>query len=350
MKLSVVILSWNGLKVITDCLTSLYATTHSTEFEVIVCDNGSTDGSIQFIRENFPQVLVIENGRNLGFAKGNNAGIRASRGEYVLILNPDTIIHDGALDRLIAFADKHPEAGAFGCRVLNADGTFQGSIWPFHTPRSEWCWALHIDFLAYFSDWFHPGKYVGWKGDAERTVGWLAGCFTLVRGELLRRLGGFDERFFYYYEDADLCRRIWDAGHSILYTPDVSITHLGGQGTSQKVPPVVLAIYREETRYLYFYKYFGMRGVRSARRAILVGLFLRGLAGALIYTLRPNEIAKENQKLLRTLFKWNCRVDPVRLAQKGEEPEQHIKPKPPVIHSTRDREKEDASWEIPADL
>src|SRR3984893_3194003 len=163
MKLSIVIICWNDLRVIRDCLRSIYEGTHATDFEVIVSDNGSVDDSIEFIRKRYSEARIVENQQNLGFAKGNNAGIRASRGEYVLILNPDTIIHDGALDRLIAFADKHPEAGAFGCRVLNADGTFQGSIWPFHTPRSEWCWALHIDFLAYFSDWFHPGKYVGWK-------------------------------------------------------------------------------------------------------------------------------------------------------------------------------------------
>lgn len=326
MKLSIVILCWNDLKVITDCLTSIYAGTHSIEFEVIVSDNGSTDGSIQFIRENLPEVRLIENGRNLRFSKGNNAGIRASQGEYVLILNPDTIIHDGALDQLIAFADKHPEAGAFGCRVLNADGTYQGCIWPFPTPRSQWCWALQLHPLARFSDWFHPGRYIGWKGDTERTVGWPAGCFTLVRGELLKRLGGFDEQFFYYYEDTDLCRRIWDAGYPILYTPDVSITHLGGQSTNKRFPPVGFAIDSEVTRYLYFYKYYGVRGVRSCRRSTLVGLLLRRLVGGLIQIVKPSEIGKKQQALFRQLFQWNCRVDPIRLVKKGEEPELDIKP------------------------
>ena len=97
MKLSVVILCWNDLKVISDCLASIFAQTHSTEFEVIVSDNGSTDGSIEFIRKEFPRVRLIENGRNLRFAKGNNVGIQASQGEYVLILNPDTLIHDGEM-------------------------------------------------------------------------------------------------------------------------------------------------------------------------------------------------------------------------------------------------------------
>src|SRR5437660_1802304 len=130
MKLSIVILCWNDLKVISDCLQSIYASTHRTEFEVIVSDNGSTDGSAAHIRREFPGVKVIENGINLRFAKGNNVGIRASRGEYVLILNPDTIIHDGALDGMAQYADQHPEAGAFGCRVQFPDGTYQPVVRP----------------------------------------------------------------------------------------------------------------------------------------------------------------------------------------------------------------------------
>ena len=108
MKLSIVILCWNDLKVIQDCLESIFATTHQTDFEVIVSDNGSADLSVTLIRENYPLVRIVENGANLGFAKGNNVGIQASQGEYVLILNPDTIIHDGALDRWIQFAERHP--------------------------------------------------------------------------------------------------------------------------------------------------------------------------------------------------------------------------------------------------
>jgi len=322
MKLSVVILCWNDLKVITDCLTSIYATTKSIDFEVIVSDNGSTDGSIEFIRTNFPQVRLLENGRNLRFAKGNNVGIEASRGEYVLILNPDTIMHDGALDKLIAFADKHPEAGGFGCRVLNADGkTYQGCIWPLPTLRTEWVSALGLGALGYLSEAFNPGWYLRWKGETERAVGYPAGCCLLVRGELLKRLGGFDEKFFYYFEETDLCHRIWDAGFSVLYTPEASITHLGGQSTHKKFPPIGFLIDRQITRYLYFYKYFGPNGARSARKSMLAGLALRRAAAWVCHIVRPSQASRENLESLRILSDWNYRVDPVRLAEKGEEPE-----------------------------
>src|SRR5260370_16589098 len=119
MKLSIIILCWNDLRVISNCLRSIYASTHSTEVEVIVSDNGSTDGTVEFIGKNFPQVHIIENGTNLRFAKANNVGIRASQGEYILILNPDTIIHDATLDKLVVFADGHPPPRTLAYHVLH---------------------------------------------------------------------------------------------------------------------------------------------------------------------------------------------------------------------------------------
>src|ERR1035437_8428332 len=133
MKLSIVIICWNDWKVIKDCLRSIVEGTHQIQYERIVSDNGSRDGSVDKIALQFPTVRLVENRANLGFAKGNNAGIREARGEYVLILNPDTIVHDGSLDRWIKFAENHPEAGAFGCHVQNLDGSYQRSARPFPT-------------------------------------------------------------------------------------------------------------------------------------------------------------------------------------------------------------------------
>jgi GT2 family glycosyltransferase len=331
VKLSVVILCWNDKKVITDCLRSIYANTHAIDFEVIVSDNGSTDGCPEFIRSEFPQVRLIENGANLRFAKGNNVAIQVANGEYILILNPDTIIHDGALDGFVAYADKHPEAGAFGCRVLNADGTYQGCIWPFPTLRSEWIRALGLKWLGYVSEWFQYGAYIKWKGETERTIGWPAGCCILARGDLLKRLGGFDEQFFYCYEDTDLCKRIWDAGYPILYTPSVSITHLVGQSTNKKFKPIGFAIDLQVTRYLYFYKYYGARGARSARRSSLATLLIRVTFDGFLQMVAPTEERKAKQELNRALLEWNYRADPVKLVEKGEEPELSVKPMDRVV-------------------
>ena len=321
MKLSIVILCWNDLGVIADCLKSIFAGTHATEFEVIVSDNGSTDGSIEFIRKNYPQVHLIANGRNLRFAKANNVGIRASRGQYVLILNPDTIIHDGALDKIVKFADEHPEAGAVGCRVLNADGTYQESAWPLPTMRSELIAGLGLKPLGYISDWFHPGLYVKWKGETQRAVGWLMGCFILLRADVLKHLGGFDEQFFYHCEDKDLCRRVGEAGYSVLYTPECAITHLGGKSTKGRFPALTFALDSQVTHYLYYYKYDGKRGVRSRRRVALISLAVRRLGYGLLQLLKPTELRKRRLELFRALFTWNYRVDPLRLVQTGEEPD-----------------------------
>jgi GT2 family glycosyltransferase len=326
MKLSIVILCWNDLNVIGDCLQSIYAGTHAIDFEVIISDNGSTDGSIEFVRTKFPQVRLLENGVNLRFAKGNNVGIRASLGEYILILNPDTIIHDGSLDRMVEYAGRHPEAGAFGCKVLNVDGSYQGCARPPYTLRSEWFAALYLGWLARFSEFFHPGVYVGWNGDTERTVGWLAGCFILFRADLLKQLGGFDEQFFYYYEDTDLCRRVWESGHPIRYTPDFAITHLKGQSTTNRFAPGTFALDAEITRYLYYYKYYGAKGARSCRRSSLAGLVLRRLGYGLKQVLKPSEALSKRQELYRTLFEWNYRVDPIGLVERGEEPNVGSKP------------------------
>jgi GT2 family glycosyltransferase len=321
MKLSIIILCWNDLKVFANCLQSIYAMTHKTEFEVIVSDNGSSDGSVEFIRKNYPQVRVIENGRNLRFAKANNVGIRASRGEYVLILNPDTIVHESTLDTMVRFADEHPESGAVGCKVLNSDGSSQESARPLQTIRSEWISALYLKQLGRVSDWFHPGSYVGWGGDTQRAVGWLTGCFILVRGDLLRRIGGFDEQFFYYYEDMDLCRRIWTSGYSIIYTPDVAITHLGGHSTKKRFPALTFALDSQITRYLYFYKYYGRHGVRHSRRSAIVGLSLRWLGYSLLQFAKPVEHLNDRLSVLRGLLKWNYRINPIRLIENGEEPD-----------------------------
>lgn len=319
MQLSIVILCWNDLKVIGDCLRTIYAGTHTTNFEVIVSDNGSTDGSVEFIRSNFPQVRVLENGRNLRFSKGNNVGIRECTGDLILILNPDTLIHDGALDRFVEFADQHPEAGAFGCRALWPDGSYQGGAWRFPTIWRLWMQALYLWPLGYFSDVFAADKYLGWRGDTEREIDWMAGFCLLVRAKLLKSLGGFDERFYYYCEDLDLCHRIRKAGYKILYTPNAVITHLMGMSSAKRFPvPFELDKYRN--RYRYYYKYYGRVGVRRYRRVALASLHVRQVGYGLLRMVRPTEELKKQLELYGISAAWHKYVNPVRLVENGEEP------------------------------
>ena len=315
MKLSVVIICWNDLRVIRDCLRSIHDGTHATDFEVIISDNGSVDDSIEFVHNHYPHVRIVENQQNLGFACGNNAGIRASRGEYVLILNPDTIIHDGALDRLVQFADHHPEAGAFGCRVLSPDGTYQVSARLFPTVWRYWVAALG---LAKLSPFFTYEEYRGWQGDTERSIDWQSGCCVMFRGDLLKSLGGFDEQFFYHCEEVDLCRRVRDTGRPILFTPEAVITHLGGQSVSRF--PIRFEIEKHRSRYRYFYKHFGVRAARRFRRLAIARIRLRQFGYGLLNLLKPQEVIQRRLDMYREVLRWNKALDPVDFVERGEEP------------------------------
>lgn len=319
VKLSIVIICWNDLRVIGNCLRSIFEGTHAIDFEVIVSDNGSTDGSVDFIRQKYPAVRVLENRANLGFAKGNNAGIRASRGEYVLILNPDTIIHNGALDKLVAFADRHTQAGAFGCRVLNPDGSYQVSARLFPTVWRYWVNALYLKKLRRLSSFFAYEEYEGWKGDSERDVDWQSGCCVMFRRELLEKLGGFDEQFFYHFEEVDLCRRVWNAGAPIRFTPEAVITHLGGQSVSRF--PIRFEIEKHRSRYRYFYKHFGPSAANQCRHLSIARIRVRQIGYGILAMFRPTPQIRERLKMYDAVVRWNKALDPARFVEKGEEPE-----------------------------
>lgn len=330
VKLSVVIICWNDWKVIENCLRSIFEGTRKIEYEVIVADNGSSDGSVERIRKGFPKVLVVENGANLGFAKGNNAGIRKASGEYVLVLNPDTIVHGGSLDRWTEFADRHPEAGAFGCRVLNPGGTYQESARPFPTIVRDLIGALYLRPLGLLGPSFTSDAYFGWKGNTEREIDWQSGCCVMFRGALLKELGGFDERFFYHFEEVDLCNRVWSAGYRIRFTPSVTITHLGGQSVGRF--PVRFALETNRNLYRYFHKYFGTHGVRQCRRVKLLNLRLRKIKCMLWNLLAPSEALKDRIETYRVAIQWNKSIDPVRFVEHGIEPQ--IEKHPPSLQAS----------------
>lgn len=328
MKLSIIIICWNDLKVIVDCLRSIILYPQSFDYEVIVSDNGSTDGSVNVIRGEFPQVRIVENGANLGFARGNNAGIAAATGEYILILNPDTIIHDGAIESLIRFAEMHNEAGAFGCKVLNSDGSFQNPARPLPTVRSSLIAALYLSFLGRFAEVIKGNVYVGWDGNSEREVGFQSGCCILFRGNMLRDLNGFDPRFFYHFEEADLCKRVWDSGFCILYTPSAVITHLGGQSVGRF--PIRFALETCRSRYRYFYKHFGAKGTCRIRFVWLLHVGARYIGYSLAGVFKMDESLKNRLAMYRVVWSWNWKLDAVQFAKTGVEPNLGYEPLAPA--------------------
>jgi GT2 family glycosyltransferase len=192
-----------------------------------VLDNASSDGSAQAIRERFPQVKLIASAENLGFGGGNNLAGEGARGRRILLLNPDTVVLDHAVDRLCAFADAHLDRGMWGGRTVFADGSLNpASCWGKATLWSLFCMATGLRALK-DSPLFNPEGYGGWRRDSMREVDIVAGCFLLIDTDLWRRLRGFDPAFFMYAEEADLCLRAHRLGARPTITPEATIIHHG---------------------------------------------------------------------------------------------------------------------------
>jgi GT2 family glycosyltransferase len=234
LDVSIIIVSWNTVGILRDCLRSVYAQTRGIAFEVIVIDNASSDGSPGMVRREFPQAVLIANSDNRGFAAANNQGIDKAAGRYVLLLNPDTIVLDGAIGKSVAFADSRSEAGIVGCRVLNADRTLQRSCFMFPSPLNLFLLATYLDRLFPRSRFFGRDRMTWWDAAESRTVDVVCGCFMLVRREALDRVGKLDESYFIYGEETDWCYRFQKAGWQVVFTPDAQIVHLGG-GSSERV-------------------------------------------------------------------------------------------------------------------
>jgi GT2 family glycosyltransferase len=235
MDVSIIVVAWNVRGLLRDCLDSVYAQTTGIEFEVIYVDNGSSDGSVEMVRSDFPNVRIIENPDNRGFIKANNQAIEIARGRYVLLLNSDTVVLDNAIAKSVRFADQHADAAVVGCRVLNPDRSLQGSCFRFYSTLNMLFDALFLSRAFPRSRLFGRKLYSGWQYDSVRQVDVVIGCFSLVRMEAVRRVGVMDETFFVYGDDIDWCYRFAKAGWKVLFTPDAEIIHYGGQ-TTRKAP------------------------------------------------------------------------------------------------------------------
>jgi GT2 family glycosyltransferase len=230
MDLSVLIVSYNTRELTLACLSSLYAKTAGLRFEVIVVDNASEDGSADAIAERFPRVTLLRLSQNIGFARANNLAARHAIGDRLLLLNSDTVILDDALTRMVAFARAHPDAGIVGGRTLYGDGSLNAtSCFGQPTVWSAVCTATGLSRLFHRSRWLNPEALGDWPRDTVRQVGVVTGCFLLIDRPLWDELGGFDERFFMYSEDTDLCLRATRLGRPCMHNPDATIVHYGGK-------------------------------------------------------------------------------------------------------------------------
>ncbi|MGI6273890.1 MAG: glycosyltransferase family 2 protein [Anaerohalosphaeraceae bacterium] len=233
MKLSIIIVSWNVKRDLLRCLSALCKNPCSQHSEQIVIDNNSSDGTVDAVRERFPEVTVIANAENVGFAAANNQGMDRAQGQYVLLLNPDTVVHPLALDRLIAFLDANPDVGACGPKILNEDGSPQGSVRRFPTFRGVLYAHTVCRMLGLFRRWHRRWMMRDFTFDRQADVDQIMGAAMMVRRTVIDEVGGLDADFFMYFEEVDWCYRIKQAGWRIVFVPDAVITHFGGRSSAQ---------------------------------------------------------------------------------------------------------------------
>ena len=211
---------------------------------------------------------------------------------------------------------------------MNADGSFHTPAQFFPTIRRYWLTAFRLQGLGRYFSWFAAGDYPGWDGTTEREIDWQSGCCVMFRAKVLKELGGFDERFFYNFEEADLCKRTWQAGYRVVYTPEPVVTHLWGQSTKRF--PIRFEIEKLRNRYRYFWKHHGAHSLDSCRSVILAHLYVRRAAYGLYRLFKWDETLDKRLEMYRVVINWNKRLDPLKFIEKGEEPDVGVEPLTPA--------------------
>lgn len=248
--LSVLMVSYNTCPLTLAAIASVYQNTR-TPLELFVVDNASSDGSADAIAAAFPSVKLIRSERNLGFGAACNLAAQQAAGERLLLLNPDTEVLPGAIDRLMAFANRTPDAGIWGGRTLNRDGSLNpSSCWRRQTLWGLACAATGLSALWPRSGWLNPDAYGGWLRDSEREVDVVSGCFLLIDRALWDALDGFAPVFFMYGEDADLCLRARRLGARPRITPLAEIIHEGGASEAVRADKIV-RLYRAKAQLMH---------------------------------------------------------------------------------------------------
>lgn len=252
MDLSVVIVTRNSRAYLGACLGSVAGARGPERCEVILVDNASDDGTIEWVEATYPGVRVIANEANVGFARANNQGIECSTGRHVLLLNPDTEVYPDALEAMVSFLDAHPQVGVVGCRLLNPDGGLQYS-WRRGAPLLVWAAARmvgaegalarrHVRRMVWDIACAAPGEAV--------PVEEIMGACLMTRREVLEQVGGLDETIFMSLEDSDFCLRVARAGWQVAYLPGPAVVHHGGHAARRDIGTALAAYYRSEMRFV----------------------------------------------------------------------------------------------------
>jgi len=277
--ISIVIVSWNTRDILRDCLESI-ANQTTLPHEVIVVDNASTDGSQDMIRQSFPDVKLIANTSNRGFAAANNQGLEIAAGDKLLLLNPDTIVLDHATDVMSRWLDAHPDVGCVGCQVFEDPETIQQTCFADPGPLS----LAVIEFgLKRLFPW---PEYGSWDRKTQRDVDVVSGMFMMVPRNVFEKVGLLDDAFFIYSEEADWCRRIRNAGWRCVFAPEARILHLEGGSKSTAQIKSRMYVQKQKSKTIYARKHYGRSGELLTRSIFVTSALLRGTTFGLLGLLR----------------------------------------------------------------
>lgn len=310
---SIVIVSWNTRDILRGCLESILDQARTASIEIIVVDNASADGSADMVRAEFPGTSVVANAENMGFAAANNQGMRLAKGRYVLFLNPDTIILEQAIDRMVEYMDVRPDVGCAGCQVLTDPTTVQMTCFRFPSLLNAFLSVAGLPrlfprsrlFGRYWMDW--------WDRRSEQDVDVVSGMFMLVRREVIEQVGPMDEAFFVYAEEADWCYRFRRAGWRCVFTPAARIIHLDGGGKSTGQTSARMFVQQQKSMLIFHRKHYGLLNQVLLRLLLLAAMGLRYLYWRLRAVLSATPIA---------VNRATCAMAAIRYHLSGLEPGQ----------------------------
>jgi hypothetical protein len=282
--LSIIIVNWNTRELTLNCLRSLYGAPDGLALEVILVDNASSDDTVEAVRREFPQVTLICNPRNIGFAGANNIGLERASGVYLLLLNSDTVVPPGMLAAAHAYMQAQPDVGLCGVKLLNPDRTFQASFADFPSLKGELLSATGLG-ARLVSPYYPSPRPVA--GEAAREVDWVAGAFMLVRRATFAQVGGMDTGYFMYSEETDWCYRIKQAGWHVRYLPDVAIIHIGGASTRQRSAEMTAELNKSKIRF--FEQHYGPARAARLRTGLATVYWGRETISRIMASMSPSE-------------------------------------------------------------
>jgi GT2 family glycosyltransferase len=292
MDVSIIVVNWNTRELLRDCLDSIIKQTQQFSFEIIVVDNASSDGSASMCEQYFPAVKVIANNTNRGFAAANNQGMQIASGRYTLLLNPDTVVLDGAIDCCVAYADAHLDIGIVGCQVLERDGQIQQTGFSFPSPWNLFLTLTGLPRLFPRSQLFTKPQLGWWKRDSEEDIDVISGMFMLVRQEAIQQVGVMDESYFIYAEEADWCFRFHKAGWRRVFFPEARIIHVDGGGKSTSQVNVKMLVQLQKSMMIYFGKNLGFVPWMTAKVLFLLSNAARFLGWVIPSVVTRDPIAR----------------------------------------------------------